>query len=197
MDVRIILKNSSATKVSEHIPSGFLMSTISSFKNIEHKHDVHRGEDSMKKFYESLREHAMKIINFKKKKMKLLTKEQQESYENTKICLICKEKFENKLLKDKKYRKVRDHFHNAGKYRGAAHSICNLKYSVPEKIPIAFHNGSNYDCHFIIKELAKEFRKQFICLGEITKEYITFAVPIEKEVTRIDKNGEEITKTIS
>ena len=44
----------------------------------------------------------MKIINFKKKKMKFLTKEQQESYENAKICYICREKFENKYLKDKK-----------------------------------------------------------------------------------------------
>ena len=43
----------------------------------------------------------MNIFNFKKKKMKLLTKEQQESYENAKICYICKEKFENKYLKDK------------------------------------------------------------------------------------------------
>ena len=45
----------------------------------------------MKKFFESLRQHAMKVINFKKKKIKLLTKEQQESYENAKICHICKE----------------------------------------------------------------------------------------------------------
>ena len=45
----------------------------------------------------------MKTINFKKKKMKLLTKEQQVSYENTKICYICKAKFQNKYLKDKKY----------------------------------------------------------------------------------------------
>ena len=43
----------------------------------------------------------MKIINFKKKKMKLLTKGQQESYENAKVCYICKEKFENKYLKIK------------------------------------------------------------------------------------------------
>ena len=42
--------------------------------------------------------------------MKLLPKDQQESYKNAKICYICKEKFENKYLKDKKYRKVRDHF---------------------------------------------------------------------------------------
>ena len=64
-------------------------------------HDVYRGKDCVKKFCESLREHAMKIINLKKKKMKLLTKEQWESYENAKICNICKEKFENKYLKEK------------------------------------------------------------------------------------------------
>ena len=62
----------------------------------------------MKRFCESLREeHALKVINFKKKKMKLLTKEQHESYENTKICYICKEIFENKYFKDNKYRKVK------------------------------------------------------------------------------------------
>ena len=84
-------ENSSTAKVSEHIPSGFSMFTVSLFRNTKNKHYVYRGK-----------EHAMKIINFKKKKMKL-TKEQQESYENTKICYICKEKFENKYLKDKKY----------------------------------------------------------------------------------------------
>ena len=51
----------------------------------------------MKKFCEFLREYAMKIINNSRKKIyKLLTKEQQESYENVKICYICKEKFENR-----------------------------------------------------------------------------------------------------
>ena len=58
-------ENSSTTKVSEHIPSGFSMSTISSFRSIENKREVYRGKDCMKKFCESLREHAMKIINFK------------------------------------------------------------------------------------------------------------------------------------
>ena len=64
------------------------------------------------------------------------------------------------------------------------------------KVPIVFHNGSNYDYHFIIKELAEEFKNQFTCLGEITEKYITFTVLIEKEVTRIDKNGEKVTKNI-
>ena len=67
-------ENSSTAKVSNHIPSDFSTSTTSSFRSIENKHDVYRGKDCMKKFYESLRGHAMKIINFKKKEMKLLTK---------------------------------------------------------------------------------------------------------------------------
>ena len=58
---------------------------------------------------------------------------------------------------------------------------------MPTKIPIVFHNGSNYDYHFFIKELAGEFKKQFTCLGENTEICITFTVPIDKEVRRIDK----------
>ena len=50
------------------------MSTISSFRSIENKHDVYRGKDCMKKFCEFLREHAMKIINFKKKKNEVINK---------------------------------------------------------------------------------------------------------------------------
>ena len=106
-------------------------------------------------------------------------------------------------LKDKKYlevrefREVRDHCHYTGQYSGSPNSICNLKYSVPKRIPIVFHNGSNYDYHFIIKELAEEFKKQFTCLGENTEKYVTFTVPIQKEVTRIDKNREKNTKNIS
>ena len=138
------------------------MSTISAFRSMQKEHDVYRGKDCMKKFCESLRERVMEIINSKKEKMKLLTKEQQGSYENANICYICKEKFKNKYLKEKKnYHKVRDNCRYTGEYRYAEHSICHLKYSVPKKIPIVFHNGSNYDYHFIMKELAEEFTKQF------------------------------------
>ena len=48
------------------------------------------------------------------------------------------------------------------------HSICNLNYSVPKKIPIVFHNGSNYDYHIVIKELAEKFKKHLTCLRETT-----------------------------
>ena len=57
----------------------------------------------MKKLYKSLTEHTRKIINFKKKKMKLLTNEQENLYQNSKYFYICEEKFGNKYVKDKKY----------------------------------------------------------------------------------------------
>ena len=72
-------ENSSTTKVNEHIRSAFSVSTISSFRSIENKYDVYRGKDCIKNTSEFLKEHAMKIIYFKKKKMKLLTKVQKES----------------------------------------------------------------------------------------------------------------------
>ena len=65
--------------------------------------------------------------------------------------------------------------------REAAHSVCNLRYKVQHEIPVIIHNSSKYDYHFIIKELAEEFKGQFECLGENTEKYITFSVPIKKE----------------
>ena len=64
---------------------------------------------------------------------------------------------------DKKHYKVREHCYYTGKYRGAAHNICSLRYKIPKEIPIVFHNGSTYDYHFIIKELVKEFEGNFEC----------------------------------
>ena len=78
---------SSTTKVGEHIPCGYSMSTIWTFDGIVNKHDVHRGEDFMKTFCESLREYAMKVTNFEKKKMIPLTKEQLELFEKPKNML--------------------------------------------------------------------------------------------------------------
>ena len=64
--------------------------------------------------------------------------------------------FIKKLDEDINHQQVSEHCYYTGKYRGAAHSICNLKFSVPKNIPVVFHRGSNYDYHFVIKELAND-----------------------------------------
>ena len=83
-------------------------------------------------------------------------------------------------MEDKKNHKVRDHCHYTREYKRAAHSICNSKCSVPKKIPIVFHNGSNYDYQFIIKALAGEFKKQCTYSGEKSEKCINFTIPIYK-----------------
>ena len=128
--------------------------------------------------------------------MKLLTNEQQKSYQKVNICYICKEKFEDEFIKDKKYREVRDHFHDTSEHRGSVLSICNLMYRVPKYIPIIFHDGSNYDYHFVIKEIVQEFDGQFNCLGKNTEKYINFSIPTKKEVLKTDRNEGEITKAV-
>ena len=115
----------------------------------------------------------------KKKEMIPLTDEENKSYKKQKVCYICKKEFSTDD-DNKKYHKVRDHCHYTGKFRGAAHSICNLRYKTPQEIPVVFHNGSTYDYHFITNQLAKEFDGQLECLGENTEKYIIFSVPIKK-----------------
>ena len=134
----------------------------------------------MKTFCKDLREHAMKIIDYEKKEIIPLTDEENKSYEKQKVCYMCKKGFSSK--DNKKYHKVRYHCHYTEKFREAAHSICNLRYKRPKEIPTLFHNGSTYDYHFIINKLAREFDDQLECIGENTEKYITFSVPISKEL---------------
>ena len=67
---------------------------------------------------------------------------------------------------------------------------------MPNEILVVFHNRSNYDYDFIVKELANEFVGKFTCLVENTEKSKTFSVPIEKEITKIDQGGNESVVTI-
>ena len=173
--------------------SGCSLFTYSSFDKTKNNLDYYRGEDCMKKFCKDLREHSTKIINYEKKDVIPLTKKEEKHHNKQKVCYICKKEF-NTDDSDKKHHKVKDHCHYTGKYRGAAHNICNLRYRISKEIPIVFHNGSTYDYHFIIKELVKEFDGNFECLGENTEKYITFSVPLKKETKNNNKIIEKTYK---
>ena len=185
---------SSTTKINQHIPSGYSIYTSCSFDKYNNKLSYYRGEDCMRRFCKDLKEHAIKIIDFKKKDMIPLTKEEKDNYNKENICHICKKEFNNDTTESSSLEcKVKDHCHFTGKYRGAAHNMCNLRYKIPKNIPVIFHNGSTYDYHFIIRELASEFDGNFECLGENTEKYIAFSVPIKK---RIENKNIEITYKI-
>ena len=105
-------------------------------------------------------------------------------YTNEKLCFICEKEFCIDT-------KARDHCHFTGKYRGAAHSICNFKHKVPTFIPVIFHNGSRYDNHLIIREISKDFNCNVKCSGENTEKYITFSMNVVKKDTSINKKRPE------
>ena len=190
-------ENFSTAKIGEHIPCGYSLSTVWGFDRIEDKHTLYRGKDCMKKPCTSLREHLKNIIDFEKKKMLPVTKEKLKSNQDAMVWYIRGKRISKNFSKSIKYQKARDQCHFMGKYRGAAHSICNLEFNVPNEVPVVFHNGSNYDCHFIIKELVNEFEGHFECLGKNTEKYKIFSVSAEKEITKIDKDGNESVVIIS
>ena len=144
-------EKSSTTKIIKDTSSGFSIFTYRSLDTTKNKLDHYRGKDCMNVLCKILKEHAERIMHWKKKEMIPLIDEEKRSYENQKRCHVCKKLF----TKDDK--KVRDHCHFTGTHRGAAHNKCNMNYKITKNIPVVFHNLSSYDSHFIIKEIANEF----------------------------------------
>ena len=165
------------------------MFTRCSFDKKENKLIYYRGKDCIEKLCKIFKECAVKIIDYQEKEMIPLTKEEKKSYKKQGKCHICEEKFcvdkDDENYTNRK--KVKDHCHYTGKFRGAAHSKCNLNYKVPKDIPIIIHNAS-YDTHFITNQLAEECKGELNCIGENMEKYITFSVSIKKEGDNGKKN---------
>ena len=163
-----------------HEAYGYSLKLLRSYD--KNTHSFYRGIDSIKNLRKDLKEQTMEIINFEEKEMIPLTDYKTKYYKKRKYCHICKEKFctNENHEKFEKYQKVMDHFHYTGRFSRAAHNICNLRYKVQREILVVSHNGSTYNYHLIIKELAEEFKSDFNCLGENAEKYITFSVPIKK-----------------
>ena len=124
-------------------------------------------------FIESLEKDIKEIYNkFKKPKKMVMTREDRMTYKKATHCHICEEEID----KDKD-KKVRDHCHLTGKFRGAAHNKCNLKFKIPKFYPVIFHNLSGYDSHLFIKNLGKSEGK-IDCIPCNEEKYISFTKEI-------------------
>ena len=171
-----------------HEPSGYAKNLVGSFDSEQNEQSFYRGKDCIKKFCCKLKELGTKIVNYEMKDMIPLTDNENKYYKEQLKCYIFQKEFcyyKSKEKKFKIYQKVRDHCHYTGKFKGVAHSVCNLSYKVPREIPVVFHNGSTYDYHLIIRQLAEEFKGKFKCLGENTEKYNSFSVPIYKKMIMV------------
>ena len=115
-----------------------------------------------------------------------LTKSQLKEYKRATKCYICFKPFSEKK------RKVRDHCHHSGLYRGAARSSCNLQYKIPSCMPVVFHNLPGYDAHLFIRELAK-YTTSMGVIAKNTEDYISFSIKVEVD-KYVNKEGNEGTK---
>ena len=107
------------------------------------------GYDNVEGFVDEVVKLEKKMAFYFKhtKKHIIITQEDKEDFDNNNTCRFC----EKEIRSDK----VRDHCHLTGKYRGPAHSICNIIVTQDKSnnIPFIFHNFSNYDCHMFFKRL--------------------------------------------
>ena len=142
--------------------------------------------DAIDVFIKWLEDDVKFLANITPKKM-IFTKEDEKQFNMTSDCWICGEELGND--------RVRDHCHYTGRYRGAAHNTCNLKYRKPESVPVFFHNLTGYDSHLFIKKLGSSNEKENIkCIPNNEEKYITFTKTIiTGQYT--NKKGEEKNKT--
>ncbi len=193
------IQESFMVQYQKHKPSGFCFTikcideSIYKTKTVMYTVKT-EDEDIGRKFVEMLECELKPIHEILKTEIRLndnMDAEYWEEYKNAKICYVCKKPFING---DKNWRKVRDHRHLTGKYRGAAHNKCNRRMRVPKFIPILFHNLENKHAHLFVKSLGY-MERDINCIPKTDEKYISFSKVIPME-TYSDKDGEEKTNSI-
>ena len=146
-----------AEKINTHVPSGWCVHSTFAYEDVPDPLKMYRSKDCVEKFVEYIEEEVKWLYaTFPQQPMTKLTDSCVEKRtRGSRTCHICLKEFN-----DHSNRKVRDHCHYNGLYRGAAHNNCNLKYRMPDYIPTVFHNLSGYDAHLFIKELGRRFNKR-------------------------------------
>ena len=168
-------QNSYTKKYQKHEPISFSYYIKSFDDNVyESKLRKYTGEDAMEKFVEWIEEDVKEIANIPDVEMIFGLSELIQFNDATK-CWICNKEFDDTADEKgyKKNEKVEDHCHYTGRFRGAAHNSCNLKYKKPNFIPVVFHNLSGNDSHLFIKNLGYT-DGNIDCIPNNEEKYISF-----------------------
>ena len=170
IDVKSKSTKATTTSYQNHRPCGFMINVVNAITGSSEPY-LYRGEDCMDKFVEKMNEVRDDVIKkMKEVKEIIMTEDDKTDFDTATKCFVCGKGFQEG---DKK---VRDHCHFTGKYRGCAHDDCNLAFSMRYyKIPVFLHNLKNYDAHLIINKahgLSKNAKID--CVAQNSEKFITF-----------------------
>ena len=171
---RLNPKESFTEKFRKHIPCSFAFHLVSPF--VKRDPVLFRAEndsvDVGEKFVENLT-HFVKEIQEEVKfpKRMIFGKKERKLFDAATACWICEKDFN---LGEKR---VRDHCHFSGVFRGAAHESCNLNFRKPKLTPVFFHNLTGYDAHLFVKNLGK-IEGDITCIPNNEEKYISFSKKI-------------------
>ena len=170
-------------KTHEHVPCGFAFHLVSLFLQTEPvlKRAKDETEELPKDFIRELISCVKRTqLSLPKKKMFPLTNEEWKTFREATVCWLCRKEFGDGNL-----RKVRDHCHFTGKFRGAAHSSCNLKFQRPKFTPVFLHNLQNYDEHLFVRALGTlDEVLDVTCIPNNEEKYIAFSLKFELKKQR-------------
>lgn len=163
-------------KKQKHIPVSFCYFVKCSFDDRHSKLVEYTAksedEDVAQIFVDMLEEEVKAIYKNHPKKKMIFTNKDVVIFKNAKCCWLCGEAFK---MGDEI---VRDHCHYTGKFRGAAHNSCNLRFRRPRFTPVVFHNLANYDAHLFVRNLGVS-EGNIKCIPANTEKYISFTKSIE------------------
>ena len=171
------VKTDKLEKIQSHVPCGFGYKVVCCYDQKYTKNTViYRGADCVDVFLQDIKREVDECLKIKQTVVPMKNVD-KELHANSHECHIC-----GKLITGEDI-KVRDHCHITGKYRGPAHSKCNLNYKINMKIPIIFHNLRGYDSHIIMQCIGKLGEDIFIIPNNMEK-YMSFG--LGKHIVFID-----------
>ena len=139
-------------KYHNHIPCSYAYKIVCIDDRFSKSIVIYRGENAAYEFTKAILKeykYCKKIMKKHFNKNLIMNKEEEYLFQQSNSRSIC-----GKLI-DNDDKKVRDHCHVTGKFRGAAHRICNINFQLTKKVLVIFHNLRGYDSHLIFSELNK------------------------------------------
>jgi hypothetical protein len=197
-------QGSFTTKIQKHQANSYaFLPVYQCCENVPYEAPtIYRGTNAVRHFLlQILKRGEQYQAEYDHKQGMHMSYEDRTNFDAAQECYICHQPYEShgEGCSCGRCRKVRDHCHLCARYRGAAHSSCNVQYYLDRKVVVMLHNLKNYDGHLIMQELgsvAHEMKLELSCVPKSTEEYLSFTVRV-RHTHRYVKRANGTSKAVS